>query len=157
MARITSFGRTGAVLVLLALASGPALAEPVTPWLGDAAVLEQHPESAWQDVITGQIEAFRAADGAGALQYAGASFQVFLSNPDEFLAAIIASGYAAIVLSQSHSFGAFHRIDELHVLQEVRILGPDRQRFEAIYELQQEEGSWRVAGVALRPAPGIEA
>ncbi|GGF13915.1 hypothetical protein GCM10011321_02320 [Youhaiella tibetensis] len=113
------------------------------------------PEAAWQAVITGQIEAFRAGDGDTALSLAGAGFQARFKDPAAFVAAIEASGYDAIVRSVSHSFGEFEQVDETHVVQIVRIVGPDQLIYEALYQLENEDGGWRVQGVALRRRQGV--
>ena len=132
------------------------MAQALPLWLGSAVPLtEEAPESAWQFVISSQIEAFRAADGATALSLAGAAFQSNFDDPNKFMMAIISSGYGALVLSRSHSFGDFSQIDAEHVVQVVRIIGPDQHLYRAIYELQQEAEGWRVEGVAMAPEPGI--
>lgn len=113
------------------------------------------PEQAWQGVITGQIEAFRANDAAGAFQFAAAPFQTAFPNAEAFLATIIGSGYGPIADSTSHTFGSFTKLDERSVAQEVMLTGKDLSRFEAIYVLTEEEIGWRVSGVQLAKTPGL--
>jgi len=113
------------------------------------------PEQAWQGVITGQIEAFRANDAAGAFQFAAAPFQTAFPNAEAFLATIIGSGYGPIADSTSHTFGSFTKLDERSVAQEVLLTGKDLSRFEAIYVLTEEEIGWRVSGVQLAKTPGL--
>ena len=114
-------------------------------------------EAPWQAVVTGQIEAFRAADGATALSFAGQGFRTqFEGQPEAFYAAIIASGYQAIVDSRSHSFGEFNTVSDTAVLQVVKFVGPDQGLYEALYQLADEPGEgWRVQGVALRREAGV--
>ena len=114
-------------------------------------------EAPWQAVVTGQIEAFRAADGATALSFAGQGFRTqFEGQPEAFYAAIIASGYQAIVDSRSHSFGEFNKVSDTAVLQVVKFVGPDQGLYEALYQLADEPGEgWRVQGVALRREAGV--
>ena len=114
-------------------------------------------EAPWQAVVTGQIEAFRAADGATALSFAGQGFRTqFEGQPEAFYAAIIASGYQAIVDSRSHSFGEFNKVSDTAVLQVVKFVGPDQGLYEALYQLADEPGQgWRVQGVALRREAGV--
>ena len=125
--------------------------------MGLVAPVQAQDEAAWQATITGQIEAFRAGDGAAALTFAAVGFRTqFAEQPEAFYAAIIASGYEAIVRSRSHSFGEFKRIDELTVLQVVDFVGPDQGLYSALYELGDEAGEgWRVRGVALRREAGV--
>lgn len=119
--------------------------------------LAQTDATPWQESVTGQIEAFRAGDGAVALSFAGEGFRTqFEGQPEAFLGAIAASGYAPIVNSRSHSFGEFNRVSDTSVLQVVKFVGPNQSLYEAMYQLQDEPGEgWRVLGVALRKQAGI--
>jgi hypothetical protein len=112
-------------------------------------------EAPWQDVITGQLEAFRARDGAAALNFAAAGFKATYSDPDAFFAAIIGSGYQPLVESRSHSFGEFTRISDTVVGQVVNMVGPDQRLYQALYQLVLEPEGWRVAGVALQQEQGL--
>ena len=111
----------------------------------------------WQATVTGQIEAFRAKDGAAALGFAGQGFRTqFEGQPEAFYAAIVATGYQPIVDSRSHSFGEFNQVSEDVVVQVVRLVGPDQGLYEALYQLGNEPGEgWRVLGVALRKEAGV--
>ena len=109
----------------------------------------------WQAVITGQIQAFRDHDAPRALSFAAAPFHQSFADPEDFFAAIIGSGYAPIMESRAHSFGAFTLAGEGQVLQDVKFTGKDNTSYEAIYQLDREEGGWRVHGVQLTKVPGI--
>lgn len=111
----------------------------------------------WQATITGQIEAFRAQDGEAALALAGEGFRTqFAGQPAAFYAAILASGYAPIVQSRSHSFGKSRQLSDSVVAQVVRLVGPDQSLYEAIYQLENEADlGWRVLGVVLRKDAGV--
>jgi hypothetical protein len=116
----------------------------------------QTEEQAWQAVVSGQIEAFRTGDGEAALGFAGAGFRQRFSDPDEFLAAIVATGYGPIVESRSHSFGEFTQVSETLVMQVVHLVGKDRSLYEALYQMGNEpDVGWRVVGVMLRKEPGM--
>lgn len=134
--------------VFLALAMMLALLVPA---------MAQTDEAPWQASITGQIEAFRAQDGAAALEFASAGFRTqFKDKPEEFYAAVIVTGYQPIVDSRSHTFGEFERINENVVVQVVRLVGPDQGLYEAYYQLGNEPDiGWRVLGVALKKEAGI--
>ncbi len=129
-----------------------AQATPVVPSAPDVAA--EHEEDAWQQVISGQITAFRAGDAPGAFSFAGASFQRSFPNPFAFFQAIIASGYAPIATSKSHSFGTFQH-EGPSVLQLVRLVGPNQELFQAVYQLTEEPDGWRVQGVMLSAPAGI--
>lgn len=132
-----------AVILLLLPLAGPAMA--------------QDDARPWQATISGQVEAFRASDGDGALAYAGQGFRTqFEGQPEAFLSAILASGYGAIAESRSHSFGEFNRVSDTAVLQVVNFVGRDQSLYEALYQLADEPGEgWRVQGVALRKEAGL--
>ena len=116
----------------------------------------QSNDTPWQATVTAQIEAFRASDGAAALDMASQAFKAQFEDPDLFVAAIAASGYAPIVTSRSHSFGTFDKVSKTQVLQVVRFVGPDQTLYEAVYQLTDEpDVGWRVQGVALRKEAGI--
>ena len=129
------------------LLAGSALAEDT---VAPAVTIEP-----WQEVITGQIDAFRHKDAPGAFQYAAAAFQTGFPSAEAFFVAIVASGYAPIMESRSHTFGQFKKLDENTVLQEVKLVGNHQSLYEAFYQLRQETVGWRVAGVQLMKQPGM--
>jgi len=112
-------------------------------------------EPVWQQTVSGQIEAFRTGDGATALLLAGASFKSTFSDPDQFYAAIVASGYGPLVLSRSHSFGSFEQLDDGTVLQLVDLVGPDGKLYQAVYQMREEAEGWRVQGVTMQQQQGV--
>jgi hypothetical protein len=121
-------------------------------------VLAQDPSPAepWQQVITNQIEAFRNGDAPVAFGYASAGFQHNFGSPGMFLRALIASGYAPIILSTSHTFGTFNRDDDGSVRQVVKFIGPRHELYRAVYALEDEDGRWRVEAVILGNPVGTE-
>jgi hypothetical protein len=126
--------------------------------LAPAAHAQDDPMAAeWQAVVTGQVEAFRTHDGAGALSFAGASFKQNFPNPADFEQAIRNWGYSAIMDSRSHSFGPYQQVNENVVLQAVRFTGPDSVLYDAIYQLNREPDGWRVGGVQLVKTTGMGA
>ena len=134
--------------VLLALALAFAIVLP-------AAAQETDGGAPWQSVITAQIQAFRDHDAPAAFSYAGQGFQIAFDNAEIFFEAIINSGYAPIMESVSHSFGAFQMLGESGVIQEVRFVGKDQELYGAMYQLTEEDEGWRVQGVQLFRQPGV--
>jgi hypothetical protein len=106
-------------------------------------------------VITSQIEAFRNHDAAGAFSFAGAPFQTSFPSAQLFFDAIVGAGYAPIMESRSHSFGAYTMMDAASVMQEVTLLGNDQGLYEAFYSLEKEPQGWRVEGVILQKREGL--
>lgn len=139
-----------ACLVSLSMATA-ALAVPLQAQETEAAMLD----APWQEVITSQIQAFRDRDAPAAFSYAGIGFQANFPNAETFFVAIIQSGYAPIMDSLSHSFGEFKRVGETGVVQQVKFIGTDQQLYEAVYQLGEEAGGWRVQGVLLMEPNGI--
>jgi hypothetical protein len=104
--------------------------------------------AAWQGVITQQLKAFRAGDGAAALKCAGAAFKESYSDPKRFYADI-AKGYEPLVKSRSHTFGEF-KLEKGAVGQIVNLVGPDNTPYLALYVLAKEAEGWRVQNVMLQ-------
>ena len=113
------------------------------------------PEASWQAVITSQIQAFRDHDAPAAFSHAGVAFQAAFPNAETFFFAIIESGYAPIMESSTHSFGRFWRGGEEAVMQRVRFIGNDQSLYDAVYQLTEESGEWRVQGVQLTLLDGV--
>ncbi len=111
--------------------------------------------AAWQQVISGQIQAFREHDAPTAFNYAGAAFKISFQNADVFFESIVRAGYAPIMDSRSHSFGDYRMIGSAAVLQQVTLVGNDLQLYEAIYQLIEEPDGWRVQGVQLFAQQGM--
>ena len=156
MGRLGIFMRVALAMLMMAgtafAVETPAVpAAPATPDVQATPAIE----TPWQDVITGQIVAFRTHDAPGAFQYAAAAFQTAFPNAEAFFATIIGSGYGPIMDSTGHTFGDFTKLDEHSVAQEVMFTGKDLSRYEAIYILTEEEKGWRVSGVQLVKTPGI--
>ncbi|HEV7275134.1 MAG TPA: DUF4864 domain-containing protein [Devosiaceae bacterium] len=111
--------------------------------------------AAWQEVISGQIQAFRERDAPAAFDYAGAAFKVSFQNAEIFFETIMQSGYEPIVDSRSHSFGTYEQVGTMVVLQQVTLVGSDLQLYGAIYQLIEEPEGWRVQGVQLYRQQGM--
>jgi hypothetical protein len=116
---------------------------------------EEQQGVAWQSVITRQIEAFRAADAAGALSCAGSTFRDAFKDPKQFYEFIANSDYGPLVKSTSHSFGEFQVGEGDSVLQIVTITGSDQRVYKAMYEMSRETDGWKVQGVSRLIADSI--
>jgi hypothetical protein len=131
-----------------ATAASPAPLPPATATAPAPAPVATDP-SAWQSVITGQIDAFRNGDAPTAFSYAGAAFQKAFSDPAVFMMSIAASGYSPIFTSVSQSFGKFAQPDPNSVVQLVVLVGPKQEIYDATYVLMLEPAGWRIQGVQL--------
>jgi hypothetical protein len=124
-------------------------------WAAPLNAQEKADEAAWQEVVDAQIQAFRDHDAPTAFNYASSAFKVSFQNAEVFFEAIMGAGYAPIVDSDSHTFGAYRVVGELGVLQQVKFIGNDQQFYEAIYQLTEEDAGWRVQGVQLFRQEGV--
>ena len=132
-----------AMLLAMMVPTGTQAAEPM-------------PEE-WQAVIAGQIAAFHAGDGDSALGFASAQFRAGFADPEAFLAAITAWGYAPIMQSRSESYGKYTLIAPDEVVQSVTIVGPDMVVYLALYDLQREADGWRIKAVQMNRTGGMGA
>lgn len=101
-----------------------------------------------QAVIGGQIEAFRADDGATAYSFAAPKLQQAFRNPDVFMS-MVRSGYQPVYRPRSVIYGRFAAVAGGYA-QEVLVVGPDGETYTALYALErQPDGSWRIAGCQI--------
>ncbi|MGV3490268.1 MAG: DUF4864 domain-containing protein [Devosia sp.] len=127
----------------------------VVVMIAGATAVQAQDAAPWQATITGQIEAFRAADADAAFGFASAPFHQAFPTAGAFFLAIVGSGYGPIMESRSHSFGEFQVQADDTVLQEVKLIGTDQGLYAAIYQLGEEPEGWRVMGVQLVKQPGM--
>lgn len=120
-----------------------------------AARAEDPDASAWQAVISSQIQAFRDHDAPTAFSFAGAKFQTDFPSAQAFFDTIVSSGYAPIMDSKSHTFGDYQMSGDSSVVQEVTLSGNDQALYEAFYALSDEPDGWRVEGVILQKREGV--
>jgi len=106
--------------------------------------------TAFRIVIDAQIAAFARDDSVTAFSFASPDIQRSFKTPDAFMD-MVRSGFAPVYRPQSYQFE-----DPVHLegqpAQPVRVIGPDGRGVIALYRMQQQEdGSWRIAGVTLHP------
>ena len=119
--------------------------------------LSEADKSAFQGIITGQIEAFRAEDGARAYSYAAPMIRQAFPNPDIFMN-MVRQGYQPVYRPQSFTFGAAGFSASGRPTQRVTVVGPDGITYEAIYTMErQPDGTWQISGCAIVRAPDVGA
>jgi hypothetical protein len=130
------------------------LIAPVTAGAGPVSDADR---AEFQRIITGQIDAFRADDGARAYSYAAPSIRRLFSSPDIFMR-MVRQGYQPVYRPQSFRFGEA-ALDPLgRPAQRVTVVGPDGKTYEALYSMErQPDGSWRIDGCTLLEFPGVDA
>jgi len=114
-------------------------------------------KAAFQSVISGQIDAFRAEDGARAYSYAAPMIKQIFPNPDVFMN-MVRQGYQPVYRPQSFRFGEAVLAASGRPTQRVSVVGPDGLTYEAVYTMEkQPDGSWQISGCALVRAPELGA
>lgn len=136
-----------------------ALAAALFLWvsLAHAESLSAGDKSTFQTIITGQLEAFRADDGARAYSYAAPMIRRTFPTPDTFMA-MVQKGYPPVYRPRSYRFGEASLNASGSPIQRVTIEGPDGITYEAIYTMEQQpDGTWRINGCALVRSPELGA
>ena len=119
--------------------------------------LSAEDEAAFRAVISDQIAAFRADDGARAYSHAAPVIRQIFPDPERFMG-MVRQGYQPVYRPQSFSFGKVALSASGRPTQRVTIVGPDGLSYEAIYTMErQPDGTWQISGCAIVRAPGISA
>ena len=122
-----------------------------------AEALSAEDKSAFQGVITGQIEAFRADNSAKAYSYAAPMIRQIFPDPEAFMN-MVRQGYQPVYRPQSFTFGEAGLSASGRPIQRVRVVGPDGMNYEAIYTMErQPDGTWQINGCAIVRAPDLGA
>jgi hypothetical protein len=99
--------------------------------------------------VLDQLEAFRRGDWAAAYAFASSAIQAQFT-PEAFRT-MVTGGYAPIARSVKATVGRVEALDAQRGLVEVRVEGENGETIDALYELVEEQGAWRVNGVVTRP------
>ncbi len=106
-----------------------------------------------QGAIASQIEAFKAGENDKAFSYAAPSIAMMFPTVDAFMT-MVEGGYKPVQKPQQFSFGRARELGSQQIMQEVLVTGPDGKDYMAVYQLlRQRDGSWKISGVSLAPAP----
>jgi hypothetical protein len=99
--------------------------------------------------VLDQLAAFRRGDWSAAYGYASAAIQA--QFPPEAFRQMVTGGYASIARSAQGTVLRTEVLDARRGYVEIRVEGQDGQTVDALYELVEESGAWRVNGVVTRP------
>ena len=127
------------VLIVLFVASCTAVADdPVDPGIQ------------FKKIISSQMEAFAADDDVAAFAFAAPSIQAMFGKPENFMA-MVRVGYPTVYRARSFKFEDYILVHGNYA-QPVRIVGPYGRSVLAMYHMEEQpDGSWRIAGVVIRP------
>lgn len=107
-----------------------------------------------RQVIEGQLSAFEHDDGPLAFSYASPLVQAQFRTPKQFLD-MVKTAYPSIYRPHEVQFREFEATYDGPV-QKVFLIGTDGEPVLGLYFMQKEsDGSWKIKGCALTPAPDI--
>jgi hypothetical protein len=138
------FGRAGqlaAAVLLVVATAGSAAGQSDT----------EREAAAMRQTVLDQLEAFRRGDWAAAYSYASESIRSQFT-PEAFRE-MVTRGYAPIAASSRATVRRTLLDVPGHGFVEVRVYGQNGETIDALYELVQEKGAWRINGVVAKPAP----
>lgn len=114
-------------------------------------------KQAFEQVISGQLEAFKVDDGPLAYSYAAPVVTKIFPTVDVFMA-MVKRGYQAVYTNSKYRFGELTTDILGRPAQHVTITAGDGKRYEAVYAMEkQPDGSWKIAGVQMVEIPGLDA
>ena len=102
--------------------------------------------------VLDQLAAFRRGDWNAAYGYASGAIQAQFT-PEAFRQ-MVTGGYSAIARSAHGTVLRTEVLDARRGLVELRVEGQDGETVDALYELVEESGAWRINGVVTRPVAG---
>lgn len=105
--------------------------------------------------ISGQIEAFRAGDMAGAFDFASDGIRRIFGNAVTF-GGMVERGYAMVIAPAEVQYGAL-RAEGGALVQRVLLRDATGVWHALDYLMVEEEGAWRIGGVELLAEPAIGA
>jgi len=113
---------------------------------------EADPGAAAEPIMK-QLEAFRRDDYDTAYTFASAEIRQLFDRPA--FERMVKGGYPEIARSIFALISRSELAPNGHVYVRVRIRGANGNAIEATYDMVQENGSWRINGVATKPDPGL--
>lgn len=112
-------------------------------------------EAAMRSVISDQIEAFLNENPTRAFEFASPFIQRKFGTPETF-GDMVRRGYPMVWQPSDVTFLDLEVIDGTPV-QSVQMRGPGGKSWIVDYEMVEVDGAWRINGVRVREAPGLNA
>jgi hypothetical protein len=124
-------------------------------WLASAAGAQpseaERQAAAMTQTVLQQLEAFRRGDWIAAYGFASSTIQSRFTA--EAFREMVTRGYAPIARPLQSRVLATRAIDPQHGLVEIRVEGQNGETVDALYELVEEQGAWKINGVIAQPVP----
>jgi Domain of unknown function (DUF4864) len=110
----------------------------------------------FERVITSQLNAFNADDGATAYGFAAPAIKQMFPSPEIFMS-MVKKGYPPVYRRQSYSFGRIGNEMGGAPTQHVTIVDVSGKIWTALYAMErQPDGSWKIIGCQLVEAPAAD-
>lgn len=111
----------------------------------------------FERIITEQLNAFQADDGARAYSYAAPSIQMIFPSSESFMA-MVKKGYPQVYRPKSYKFTGAMIDPAGRPSQKVLFIGPDGKAYMALYTMQkQPDGTWKIAACAIIREASLDA
>jgi ABC-type transporter MlaC component len=110
------------------------------------------PETGAAEPVMRQLEAFRRDDFDTAYTFASEEIRQLFDR--QAFERMVRGGYPEIARSTSAAVIGSRRAPDGTVYLRLRVVGANGNSIEAVYEMVQEAGTWKINGVVARPAPG---
>ncbi|WP_438951924.1 DUF4864 domain-containing protein [Porticoccus sp.] len=119
-------------------------------------LLSEPDQQAVQQVIVGQISAFKTDDYSAAYSFAAPNVRQVFPSVQVFID-MVRSQYMPLYRPASYLFGR-NTQSEGRVYQELIVTDLNRQLWQVIYTLrQQDDKTWKVTNVVMYPYDGVSA
>ena len=143
-------------LVLLLTIILTLFVHPARPYLAAEiiTVVTENDELAIRRTITKQITALKTKDLDTAFSIASPSIRSLFRTPENFYR-MVENGYSIIIDHVRMEFRDLQKINDFSLIQSVYFQRRSGESSLGLYVLQlQENGTWRINGCKLVPAPG---
>jgi hypothetical protein len=131
------------IVTLLLAVAAPARAQALLPDADQTAI---------QNVISGQLQAFREDDGPRAYSFAAPGIQLQFPTHQIFMK-MVREGYPSVYRAAETEYRDIEALPEGRWLQHVLIVGADGTVVMALYTMElQADGTWKIAGCTLAPS-----
>ena len=123
--------------------------------LGSPAFAGEAEIKAAQATIDSQLKAFIANDGALAYNFAAPNIKRIFPSAEIFMG-MVTKAYPPVRQPRSYAFGKVEETGPTSIIQQVMIVGPDGNDYEAVYTLElQPDGTFRITGCSLRASNSL--
>jgi hypothetical protein len=147
---MSTAGRRRLMIAAAVGASALALRGIAPSRAADVAPLSRDDWRAIQRAIGDQLDALRAGDAERAFGFAADGIRAQVGDAAAFMA-MVRGGYEALLVARYTEFLEGAVIDGL-VIQPLRLVAPDNTVRVALYTMQRDGTTWRIAGCTIAPS-----